>query len=57
MKHYGPLYKGEVSPLIERSLVAQVVDMMCLQFNPLASRKRQIFKLRLNAKFNKVSDS
>ena len=56
MKHYGSLYQGEVSPLIEGSLVAQAVDMMCLQLNPLASLNRQIFQLRLNAKFDEVSD-
>ena len=56
MKHDGSLYQREVSPLIERSLVAQVVDMMCLQFNPLASLNRHIFQLRFNAKFDEVSD-
>ena len=56
MKHDGSLYQGEVSPLIKRSLVAQVVDMMCLQLNPLASMNRQIFQLRFNAKFDEVSD-
>ena len=56
MKHDGSLYQGEVSPLIKRSLVAQIVDMMCLQLNPIASLNRQIFKLRLNAKFDEVSD-
>ena len=56
MKHDGSLYQGEVSPLIKRSLVAQVVDMMCLQLNPLASLNRQIFQLRLNAKIDEVSD-
>ena len=56
MKHDGPLNQGEVTPLIKRSLVAQIVDMMCLQLNPLASLNRQIFKLRFNAKFYEVSD-
>ena len=56
MKHDGSLYQREVSPLIERSLVAQVVDMMCLQFNPLASLNRKIFQLRKNSKFDEVSD-
>ena len=56
MKHNGPLYQGEVTPLIKRSLVAQVVDTMCLQFNPLASLNRQIYQLRFNAKFDEVSD-
>ena len=56
MKYDGSLYQGEVSPLIKRSLVAQVVDMMCLQLNPLASLNRQIFQLRLNAKIDEVSD-
>ena len=57
MKHDGSLYQGEISPLIKRSLVAQVVDMMCLQLNPLASLNRQIFQLRLNAMFDEVSDN
>ena len=57
MKHDGSLYQGEVSPLIKRSLVAKVVDMMCLHFNPLASLNRKIFQLRFNAKFDEVSDS
>ena len=56
MKHDGPLYQGEMSPLIKRTLVAQVVDMMCLQFNPLASLNGKIFQLRFNAKFDEVSD-
>ena len=56
MKHDGPLYQGEVSPLIKRSLVAQVVNMMCLKLNPLASLNREIFQLRLNAKIDEVSD-
>ena len=37
MKHDGSLYQGETSPQIKRSLVAQVVDMMCLQLYQLAS--------------------
>ena len=56
MKHDVSLYQGEVSPLIKRSLVAQIVDMMCLQLNPFASLNRQIFQLRINAKFDEVSD-
>ena len=35
MKHYGPLYKGEVSPLIERSLAAQVVNVMFVKLGSL----------------------
>jgi hypothetical protein len=56
MKHDGPLYQGEVSPLIKRSLVAQVVDMICLKLNPLASLNKEIFQLQFNAKFDEVSD-
>ena len=56
MKHDGSLYQGEVSPLIKRSLVAQIVDMMCLQLNQLASLNGKIFQLRFNAKFDEVSD-
>ena len=57
MKHDGSLYQGEVSPLIEGSLVAQVVDMMYLQLHSLASLNGKIFQLRFNAKLDKVSDS
>ena len=57
MKQDGPLYQGEVSPLIKSSLVAQVVNMMCLQLQPLVSLNGKIFQLRLNAKFDEVSDS
>ena len=57
MKHDGPLYQGEVSPLIKRSLVAQVVNVMCFQLHPLASLNEKSFQLRINAKFDEVSDS
>ena len=56
MKHNGSLYQGEVSPLIKRCLVAQVVNMMRIQLQPLASLNGQIFQLRFNAKFDEVSD-
>ena len=52
MKHDGPLYHDEVSPLIKRSLVAQVVNVMNLQLQPLASVNGKIFQLRFNAKFD-----
>ena len=57
MEHDGPLYKREVSPLIKRGLVAEVVNVICLQLQPLASLNGKIFQLRLNASFDKVSDS
>ena len=57
MKHDGPLYQGEVSPLIKRSLVAKVLNVMCLQLHPLASLNEKIFQLRFNANFDYVSDS
>ena len=56
MKHDGSLYQGEVSPLIKRSLVVQVVNVMCLQFDLLASLNGKIFQFRFNAKFDEVSD-
>ena len=56
MKHDGPLYQGEVSPLIKRSLVAQVVYVMYLQLHPLASLNGKIFQLRLDASFDEVPD-
>ena len=57
MKHDGSLNQGEVSPLIKRSLVAQVVNVMCLQLHPLASLNGKSFLLRFNPKFDEVSDS
>ena len=57
MKHDAPLYQGEVSPLIKRSLVSQVVYVMYLQLHPLASLNGQIFQLRINASFDDVPDS
>ena len=56
MKHDGSLYQGEVSPLIKRSLIAEEVNVMCLQLHPLASLNEKIFQLRFNAKFDEVSD-
>ena len=57
MKHDGSLYQGDVSPLIKRSLVAQVVNVMYLQLHPLVSLNGKSFQLRFNAKFDEVSDS
>ena len=57
MKHDDSLYQGEVSPLIKRSLVAQVVNVMYLQLHPLASLNGKSFLLRFNPKFDEVSDS
>ena len=54
MKHDGPLNKRDVSPLIKRSLVSQVVNVMFLQLGSLASLDRLVFNLRFDAKLNKV---
>ena len=56
MKHDGSLYQREVSPLIKCSLVAKIVNVMCLQLHPLASLNGQIFKLRFNTNFDEISD-
>ena len=56
MKHDGPLYQREVSPLIERFLVAKVINMINVQLMPFASLDRKLFQLRINAKFDEVSD-
>jgi hypothetical protein len=56
MKHDGPLNKREVSPLIKRSLVAQVVNVMFLQLGSLAPLDRLVFNLRFNAKLYEVPD-
>ena len=47
MEHDRPLYQGEVGPLSERPLVAEVVDVMLLELRPLAPLKRLVFHLRL----------
>ena len=57
MKHDGSLYQGKVSPLIKSTLVAQVVNVICLQLQPLASLNGKIFQLLFNASFYEVSDS
>jgi hypothetical protein len=54
MKHDGPLNQGEVSPLIERSLVAQVVNVMFLQLGSLAPLDRLVFNLRFDAKLYEI---
>jgi hypothetical protein len=54
MKHDGPLNKREVSPLIKRSLVAQVVNVMFLQLSSLAPLYRLVFNLRFDAKLYEV---
>ena len=57
MEHDGPLDQGEVRPLSERPLVAEVVNMMCLELRPLAPLDRQAFHLRLYATLDEVSHS
>jgi hypothetical protein len=46
-----------VRPLSERLLVAEVVDVMCLQLRPLAPPDRLAFHLRLYATLDEVPDS
>jgi hypothetical protein len=57
VKHDGPLNQGEVRPLSERLLVAEVVNMMCLQLRPLAPLDKLAFHLRLDATLDEVHDS
>ena len=57
MEHIGPLDQGEVGPLSERPLVAEVIDMMLLELCPLAPLDRQAFHLRLDAALDEVSDN
>ena len=57
MKHDGPLYQGEVTPLNKRSLVAQIVNVMYFKLHPLASLNGQSFQLRFNTTLDEVSDS
>ena len=54
MKHDGPLNKREVSPLIKRSFVAKVVDVMFIKLSPLTPLDRLVFNLRFDAKFYEV---
>ena len=56
-EHDGPVDRGEVNPLFERLLVAEVVNMMCLELRPLAPLDRLAFHLRLYATLDEVSDS
>ena len=57
MKHHGPLDQGEVRPLSERLLVAEVVNMVILELRPLAPLDRLAFHHRLYAALDEVSDS
>ena len=54
MKHNGPLNKREVSPLIKRSLVAKVFNMMFLQLSSLTPLDRLVFNLRFYANLYQV---
>ena len=54
MKHDGSLNKREVSPLIKRSLVAQVVNVMFHKLGSLPPLDRLVFNLRFDAKLYEV---
>jgi hypothetical protein len=56
VEHDGPLDEGEVRPLIERPLPAEVVDVMRLQLRALAPLDRLAFNLRLDAALDEVPD-
>ena len=56
MKHDGPLNQGEVGPLSERPLVAQVVNVKFLQLRPLAPQDGLLFHFRFHAKLDEVPD-
>ena len=56
MKHDSSLNQGEVSPLIKRGLIAQVVNVMFLKLSSLASLDRLVFNLRFNANLYRVPD-
>ena len=56
MKPDGSLNKREVSPLIKRSLVAEVVNVMFLQLISLTPLDRLVFNLRFYANLYQVSD-
>ena len=57
MEHDSPLDQGEVRPLSERLLVAEVVKVMFLELRPLAPLDRLVFHLRLYATLDEVPDS
>ena len=57
MKHDSPLDQGEVRPLSERPLIAEIVNMMRLELRPLAPLDRLAFHLRLYATLDEVPDS
>ena len=57
MEHDSPLYQGDVRLLSESLLVAEVVNIMCLQLRPLAPLDRLAFHLRLCATLDEISDS
>ena len=57
VKHDGPLNQGEVCPLSERLLVAEVVNKMRLELRPLSPLDRLVFYLLLHATLVEVSDS
>ena len=56
MKHDGPLYQGEVGPLIERPLVAQEVKVKFLRLRPLAPLDGLLIHLRFHPKLDEVPD-
>ena len=57
MEHESPLNQGEVRPLSQRPLVAEVINMMCLELLPLAFLDRLAFHLRVYATLDEVHDS
>ena len=54
VKHNSPLNQGEVRQLSERLLVAEVVNMMCLELCPLAPLDRLVFDLKIYATLDEV---
>ena len=56
MEHDCPLYQGKVGPFSEGPLVAEVVNVMCVELIPLAPLDGNVFNLRLQTKLDEVSD-
>ena len=56
VEHDGPLHQGEVRPLIERRLPAEVVDVMRLQLRALAPLDILDLNLRLEATLDGVPE-
>ena len=56
VEHDGSLYQGEMSPLSERPLVAQVVNVVLIELRAPAPLDWKLLHLQFDAKLDEVSD-